>query len=428
MEPFIHRPSFTSNNFKKLSEEQRNALEGSLTPQEIKTAVWSCAGDKAQGPDGISFEFLKKFWSTVESDIVNAVQWFGESASFEPCSNSSFISLIPKVRDPLYVTDYRPISLVGALYKIIAKLLSSRLKQVMNSVIGNEQTAFIKGRSILDGPMIINELVSWSKRTKRQMFLLKVDIEKAFDTISWNFLDAVLAQMNFGTKWRNWIKGCLSSSRVSALINGSPTLEFQMFRGVRQGDPLAPFLFIIGMEALNVALKEAIHAGIFEGIQLPNGGPMISNLFYADDAIFVGNWSKRNALNLMRILRCFYIASGLKINLSKTSLFGIGVHQQEVIEMANVLNCSSGDLPFNFLGLPVGKSMNRKASWQSMVDKFQSRLSRWKAATLSSAGRVMLCKSVLGSLGIYLFSLFKVPDAILSQLEGIRSTFFWGGG
>ncbi|KAJ9549144.1 hypothetical protein OSB04_021687 [Centaurea solstitialis] len=418
IEPLPHRPAFSSNLFSPLSLGQSIELERPFSVEEIKRAVWACDGDKAQGPDGLTFAFIKKFWDTIGADFVAAITDFHSTASLPRGSNSSFVSLIPKIQDPIYFSDYRPISLISCFYKIISKLLSLRLQKVIDTIIGVEQTAFIKERSILDGPLVVNELISWAKKSKSQLFILKVDLEKAFDTLNWEFLDSVLAQLNFGNKWRSWVKNCLTSARISVLVNGSPTEEFSMQRGIRQGDPLAPFLFIIAMEALNVAIKDARSSGVLDGIKLPNNGPLISHFFYADDALFVGRWSARNVLNLLRILRCFHLSSGLKVNLDKTCLIGIGVDPIESSGLASRLSCKSGHLPFNFLGIPVGVSMNKKSSWQPLLEKFQYKLSNWKSSMLSAAGRLTLCKSVLGSLA---------PNVVLDKLESIRRSFFYGG-
>lgn len=133
---------------------------------------------------------------------------------------------------------------------------------------------------------------------KKKAFTFKIDFEKAFDSLSWEFLDSIMQQMEFGAKWRLWINGCLSSAKVSVLVNGSATKEFGMERGVRQGDPLSPFLFIIAAEGLHIAMKEAEEKSIFKGLQLPNHGPVISHLQYADDVIFMGSWSSENVKNL----------------------------------------------------------------------------------------------------------------------------------
>lgn len=258
--------------------------------------------------------------------------------------------------------------------------------------------------------------------------MLKVDFEKAFDSINWNYLDSVMKQMNFGDKWRHWIQGCLSSSRASVLVNGSPTEEFSITRGVRQGDPLSPFLFILAMEGLNVALKSACEKSLFYGVKLPNNGPTVSHLFYADDAIFTGFWNRDNIKNLSRILNCFHISSGLKVNYHKSRLFGIGACGEELARMAQVIGCQKSSFPFTYLGVPVGANMGLKKNWRPIVEKFQSKLSSWKAKSLSFGGRLTLIKSVLGSLPTYYLSLFKAPLGVLDTLEKIRRNFLWAGG
>lgn len=164
----------------------------------------------------------------------------------------------------------------------------------MRSCIDDVQSAYVEGRNILDGPLIVNEICSWAKKVKRKVLLFKVDFDKAFDSINWGFLDSNLKIMGFGDKWRAWIKGCLESSKASVLINGNPTKEFSISKGVRQGDPLSPFLFIIVMEGLSAAMKVACEIGVFKGLVLPHGVATISHILYADDALFVGEWSKRN--------------------------------------------------------------------------------------------------------------------------------------
>lgn len=207
--------------------------------------------------------------------------------------------------------------------------------------------------------------------------------------------------MGFGNKWRSWIQGCLSSSRASVIVNGSPTKEFEISKGVRQGDPLSPFLFIIAMEGLNVVIKTSVEKGIFKGINIPGNGPMISHLFYADDALFIGEWSWSNLKNLTRILRCFHASLGLKVNFFKSKVFGIGATSAETSNWANILGCEAGSLPFTYLGVPIGANMNLVKNWKPIIDKFHSKFSSWKSKTLSFGGRLTLIKSVLGNLPAY---------------------------
>nr|GEX57649.1 hypothetical protein [Tanacetum cinerariifolium] len=364
----------------------RQMLDSSFTVEEIKLAVWDCSGSKSPGPNG--------------------------------GYNASFITLIPKVTDPVGLNDYRPISLIGCSYKVIAKVLANRLKVVIPKIISNSQSAFIEGRQILDGVLIANEVLSHIKKMKKKMLLFKVDFEKAFNSINWNFLDNILNQMNFRDKWRWWIRGCLKSARVSVLVNESPTQEFNMEKGLRQGDPLSPFLFIIIVEALYVAILEASYSGLYKGIELGPNNENILLLQHADDLLFFGDWSVTNAKNLIRILKHFQQASSLRVNLHKSKLYGVGVGSLEVDRMARIMSCSYGCLPFVYLGLPVGKSMRNASAWHHIVDRFHSRLSRWKAKLLSSGGRLTLIKSVIGSLPLYYMSLFKAPLSVLNHLVG----------
>lgn len=344
--------------FKSLSVADKDFLQSFFSYEEIRRAVWDCGGDRAPGPDGFNFTFIKTFWSTVKDDFIKAIKHFEVFGTLARGCNSSFITLVPKLKDPINLSDFRPISLIGCLYKVIAKLLANRLKLVIGSVIGEAQTDFIKGRNILEGPLIINEVCNWVKKVKTKALIFKVDFHKAFDSVNWEYLDSVMLQMGFGDIWRKWIRGCISSAWASVLVNGSPTKEFHLSRGIRQGDPLSPFLFIIAMEGLNVALKSAGEINIFKGIKIPNGGPIISHMFYADDAIFVGDWDRSNLKNLARILRCFHVASGLKVNFHKSKVYGIGFDSREVNRWANVLGCEPSSLPFMYLGVPVGENMN----------------------------------------------------------------------
>ncbi|KAJ9564278.1 hypothetical protein OSB04_000244 [Centaurea solstitialis] len=421
------RPVITSSLFKTLSVSQRERLEIPFSEQEVKKAVWNCGSNKAPGPDGFTLEFVRKFWDVVGKDFFEAVKYFEVHQKLNPGSNASFITLIPKLKDPLSLVDYRPINLIGCVNKVISKVLAERLKDVLDSVISNTQTAFVKGRSILDGPLMVNELISWAKKMRKKLLILKVDFAKAFDTLNWNFLDNILSQMGFGDKWRAWMQGVICTAKVSVLVNGSPTKEFSLGKGVRQGDPLAPFLFILAAEGLTVAMKEAQRANIFKGVRFNSMLDDVSIFQFADDAIFVGEWSYRNAKNLLCVLKCFEACSGLKINLSKSSLSGVLVTKEEVKNMARRLNCKEETFPFKYLGLPVGGNMNLLKYWQPLIEKFRKKLSDWKARTLSLGGRSCLCKSVLGALGTYLFSLYKAPKKVINILESLRRKFLWGG-
>ncbi|MFS7909622.1 putative RNA-directed DNA polymerase [Helianthus anomalus] len=298
---------------------------------------------------------------------------------------------------------------------------------VINGVTSESQSAFISGRYILDGPLIINEVLAWSRCVGKSLFLFKIDFEKAYDNVHWEFLIGVMRQMGFPDRWCNWIYGVLSSASSSVLVNGSPTIEFECTKGIRQGDPLSPFLFILVMEALSGLFRKASDIGVFKGIQLPNGGPILTHLLYADDVMVMGEWEDTNFKSVMRMLRVFYLCSGLKINIHKSSLFGTGISREMIKDQAESMRCKFGDIPFIYLGLKVGANMNRISNWEPVKDIFRTRLSKWKSQVLSMGGRVTLIKSVLESLPTYYFSLYKAPAKIINDLEAMIKKFLWGG-
>ncbi|GJY20523.1 RNA-directed DNA polymerase, eukaryota [Tanacetum coccineum] len=387
------------DNFpRRLDTDQAYDLEDMVSNEEIKRVVWDYGSNKSY------LRIFKKFWTIIGGDMTNATKEFFISSSFPKGCNSSFIALIPKVMDAKHLKDFRPISLIGCQYKIIGKNLIN--------------------------PIFALLLVTFSVRQqleKEQLLMFKVNFQKAFDSVRWDHLDDILGKFGFGNKWRGWIHGCLQSSKASVLVNGSPTDEFSFHRGLRQGDPLSPFLFILVMESLHVSFQRLIDRGMFDPIFLGKENRVpISHLFYADDAMFIGKWSRSNVNVLMMMLHCFFLASGLKVNVHKSSIYGVGVRSADVQHMAENFGCISNNLPFTYLGVKVGANMMRLNSWSDVVKKVSNKLSNWKAKTLSVGGRLTLLKSVLGAIPTYYMSLFKAPEGIISLLEKMRNKFFLG--
>ncbi|GJV02167.1 RNA-directed DNA polymerase, eukaryota, reverse transcriptase zinc-binding domain protein [Tanacetum coccineum] len=269
------------------------------------------------------------------------------------------------------------------------------------------------------------KVIQWCKSKKKQSLIFKVDFEKAYDSVRWDFLDDVLKKFGFGNKWCDWIQKCLRSSRGSILINGSPTKEFSFFKGLKQGDPLSPFLFILIMESLHLSFQRVVDVDLFKGINL---SPLVnlSHMFYADDAVFVGQWCDDNINTLVHVLECFFRASGLRINMCKSKIMGVNVGDDKIKAAALKLGCRILNTPFTYLGTKVGGNMSRVQAWTEIVDKVKSRLSKWKIKSLSIGGRLTLLKSVLGSIPIFHMSIFKIPLTVLRSLESIRCKFFNG--
>lgn len=425
-EAMRRRPSFHNYGLKQLKQEETTMLIEPFGEDEVWRAIKDCDGNKAPGPDGFSLKFFKKFWADLKPFVLSAMMEFHSSGLISEGCNPSFVALIPKKADPQGMNDYRPISLIGAFYKIVAKVLASRLKLVLDGMISQTQSAFVGGRYILDNPIILSETISWAKRTKYKLLIYKVDFEKAYDSLNWKFLFNMMGFMGFSEVWIKWIKGCLISGKGSVLVNGSPTNEFRFKRGLRQGDPLSPFLFTIATEVIDMLMRRAVDLGLFHGVKLSDTGPCISHISYADDVVFIGEWSDYNAVSLKRFLRCLSLVSGLKVNHNKCKVFGVGVDNQETIRMANFLRCDVGVFPFHYLGVPIGVNMKRSSLWQPVIEKFKSKLTSWKAKYLSFAGRATLVKAVLGSLPSYYLSLFLAPKCVIKKMEGLRRDFLWG--
>ncbi|GJT06023.1 hypothetical protein Tco_0840485 [Tanacetum coccineum] len=200
-------------------------------------------------------------------------------------------------------------------------------------------------------------------------------------------------------------------------------IDLKADQGVASADDI---LARQAMEGLHMLIENAMNVSRIKGIEIDGSGIVLSHLFYADDVIFIGEWSEENVSNTVMLVQCFYLVSGLKINLSKCSLLRIGVQEAEVKGVADGVGCTAGTLPFTYLGVPIGNKTSKVNDWKDLIDKFKKRLSNWKIKTLSVGGRVTLLKSVLGSIAIYLMSIFKTPITVLNNIESIRNKFFLG--
>ncbi|GJS94120.1 RNA-directed DNA polymerase, eukaryota, reverse transcriptase zinc-binding domain protein [Tanacetum coccineum] len=385
---------------------------------------WAIEGDE-------NTKILSSYWKLLEHDIVAAAHGFALWPSCEdfleghPHQDYFHIStlncMVPE-NPTLIVKDYRPLSLIGSLYKIIAKILANRLSFVISGLISDVKSAFVSNRQILDGPFILNELISWCKHKKFKAMVFNVDFEKAFDSIWWDYLQDILKMFGFGDKWCGWINGCFNFAMGSVLVNGSPTSEFQFHKGLKQGDLLSPFLFILIMESLHLSFFKVTNAGLFSSIPI-DSSLTLSHLFFADDAIFVGKGDFLNIRTIVNVLKCFHLASGLKINFRKSKLIGIGTRPEEVGATATTMGCLIFTTPFVHLRVKVGGAMYRIKSWDDVVAKVSSRLCKWKLKTLSICGRLTLIKSVPTSILLYHMSIFKVPSGVLKLMESLEETF-----
>ncbi|GKV50261.1 hypothetical protein SLEP1_g56973 [Rubroshorea leprosula] len=323
-----NRPKPGNIRFQQISEEKKDWLERPFSAEEIEEALRSCDGSKAPGPDGYNFNFLKFAWHSIKEDFINFFSEFHSNGKLVRGLNSSFIALIPKKLNVGGLKDYRPISLLGCVYKLLAKVLANRLKFVVAEIVSKTQSAFVGGRQLVDSVLVLNEVVEEIKRKKQPAFVFKADFEKAYDCVDWSFLDWMMESFGFGSKWRGWIRECLSTARISILVNGSPTKEFEMGKGLRQGDPLSPFLFLMIAEGLQGLVKRAVKEEMLHGIEIGKKELSVSLLQFADDTIIMGRADAENIRMVKDILIWFELMSGLRINFSKSSVFGYNVSEK----------------------------------------------------------------------------------------------------
>ena len=207
-------------NFRSIGQHHNNFLVARFAENEVRDAVWECGSEKSPGLDGLNFKFIKEFWDDIKSDLLRLDE-FHANGVFPKGGNASFLALIPKVHGPQSLNEYRPISLIGSVHKIVAKVLSRRLKKVMPTIIDERQTAFVEGKHMLHSVLIANKVVNEAKRQNKSCLVFKVDYEMVYDFVCWEFLLYMMRRMGFCPKWIRWIEGCLKSTSISiSLFSG----------------------------------------------------------------------------------------------------------------------------------------------------------------------------------------------------------------
>lgn len=237
----------------------------------------------------------------------------------------------------------------------------------------------------------------------------------------------MLRKLNFPSKWIGWIKECITTASANVLVNGSPSGEFPLERGIRQGDPLSPFLFLVAAEGLNILAKKAIKEGLLKGAVIGREKVEVPLLQYADDTIFLLKGTEENVFAVKCLLKNFEVMSGLSVNFEKSFIYGVHLERDMLARAADVLGCRVGDLPIPYLGMKIGGRVNGVAGWSEALDRMKHRLSRWDPKTISIGGRVTLVKSVLTSLPLYLLSFLHLPKKVEKQFRSLQRNFLWGG-
>lgn len=399
---------------------------------EIKTAVDSLGATKAPGPDGLNGLFYQKNWETVGRAVCEAIHRFFREGVIPKELNETVVTLIPKVPLPESINQLRPISYYNFIYKIISKIMVMRLKPFMGNLISANQSAFVGGRLIQDNLIVAQEVfhaLKGRERGGKVNMALKLDMNKAYDRLEWNFLKEALTRYGFSSIWINWIMGLVTSVSYKYKINSTLSQEVIPQRGLRQGDPLSPYLFILVADALSYMLKEALSSNRIQGIKLAPGAPTLTHLFFADDAVLFARAKEEEAFQIINILNRYSKASGQRINTAKSGIiFGKYISANLKVSISRVLGIQQWDNPGKYLGLPAdwGRAKNRALGW--IREKILEKIEGWKESLLNQAGKETLIKAVLQAIPTYAMAVIRFPLNFCNKICSDIANFWWNSG
>ncbi|KAJ0111527.1 hypothetical protein Patl1_02330 [Pistacia atlantica] len=356
--------------------------------------------DRSPGPDGFPTIFYQKHWQTIGPSVCSAVREAFCSGSWLQDFNATLITLIPKTIKNL-ATDY---------FSII-KCVHSRPLITDNAIVAFE----------------VMHTMNTSLKGKDGYMALKLDMSKAYDRLEWSFLQAVMRKMSFCSTWIKVIMNCLSSVSYSVLINGIPQKPFKPSRGIRQGDPLSPYLFIIGAEALSRLIQDSEDRRDIKGVPMGRSRMRISHLFYADDCLLFCKANQYEWNGLFKLLDTYEKNSGQRLNKEKTLIFFSKNTRddvkQQIIQVAGVKSSHPYDI---YLGLRTLIGRDNTRGFKHILECVRGKLSNWKMKYLSQAGKETLLKAVIQALPTYSMGVFKIPKTILQELNRLIKSYWWG--
>jgi hypothetical protein len=326
--------------------------------------------------------------------------------------------------------DLRPISLCNVVYKILAKTLANRLQKVLDKCISDEQSGFVAGRSITDNVLIASEIIHYLKcktRGNKGEAALKIDISKAYDRVDWSYLFGVMEKMGFDTIWIRWMRMCVTNISYHVLVNDERIGPITPGRGLRQGDPLSPYLFILCAEGMTALLKQAESNGSLHGIKVCRRAPSISHLLFADDSFLFFRANENETHMLKGILDIYANASGQLINMQKSEIyFSRNVSHDLKNNLSQILQVTECLGTGKYLGLPSMIGRSKKSIFNYIKDRIWNRISNWSSKMLSQAGKEVLIKSVAQAIPSYCMSVFLLPMSIGDEIEKMLNSFWWG--
>ncbi|KAL6190712.1 hypothetical protein ACLB2K_037106 [Fragaria x ananassa] len=347
-----------------------------------------------------------------------------------PHFNCTYMALIPKVDNPEVASQFRHIALCNFGYKILTKIISNRLKLFMSDLITENQSAFVSGRQIQDNILVVHEYFHRLKMLRTGTngeLALKLDMNKAYDRVDWHFLEKVLLKMGFQLSWVRIVMDCVSSVSMALIINGSLGKRFQPSRGLHQGDPLSPFLFLFINGVLSSMINKMCDQNVLDAVRITENGPLVSHFFFADDSLFFLKASLYNCETLSDTFHLYCTTSGQSINVNKSSLYFSPNTRQEIVHLLSlVLNMKAVDDPGMYLGLPTVWGRSKVAALKYVKEKINKRIVGWNSSSLTQAGKEIMIKAVAFTVPAYPMMVFKFPNSLCNQISSSLSKFWWG--
>ncbi|CAL1369949.1 unnamed protein product [Linum trigynum] len=413
-----------------VTQEMNASLTAEVLPEEIRRTVFGMGSKQEPRSDGFTGKFFKAFWGIGGDSVIEAVRSFFATSRMLRSFNHTWLTLIPKVDQVESMRQLRPISLCQFVYKVITKIMVERLAGVLPIIVSEGQNAFIRDRQIVENTLLAHELMHYLKiktRGKKGYMALKVDMEKAYDRVEWSFLLAVLEKMSFNSVWRGWVQECLQSASFSVLMNGALSGFFSSSRGLQQGEPLSPLLFVLCTEGFAALLRQAISEKRLEGVKVAPRAPRISHLFFTDDSYLFFRGSLQECENLIEVLNEYEELGGQKVNLSKSAVcFSKNISLPDQEFLGTILGVGAVGVHDKYLGIPTLIARSKVATFRYLEEKLLERLQGWKRRTLSWAAKETLIKPVALALPLHVMSCFRLPLSPCRLLDKHVARFWWG--
>lgn len=381
---------------RKVTLEMSELLAVPFSEQEVEAALFHMGPNKSPGVDGFNTGFFQTHWDLVKKCVMEAALGFLNGGELPEEVNKTLLVLIPKVTNPQDLTQYRPISLCNVLYKICSKAMANRLRRILEEVISAEQSAFIPGRLITDNVLIAYECIHYlrNKRGKQGDCAIKLDMAKAYDRVEWRYLECIMRAMGFPEVWISLVMKCVTSVTFSVRVNGVFSDEFKPSRGLRQGDPISPYLFLICSEGLSCMLKNIGPQYVSRGVRVSRHAPWISHLLFADDCLIFTQASKRGADRVATILDEYHRGSGQLVNKNKSAIFfspNCDDKDRRVVHTS--LQIGTEALGERYLGLPTAAERGATDAFNYVPARMRGMVGGWAEKGLSCAAREVLLKA-----------------------------------